>query len=154
MVDAFRSAEPGTWARRGYPDRFIFAGFPFSDCSWQWVSLSELELRTVSHIRNEPTWREIAGPRREPGAAAAWVRDNPTDPVSVTVRAIHSRLILGEAVPPIVLVGLPPGRGLVVIEGNKRTVAAVMGGVSVPDLTFLLGTSPSMNDWAFYTDSD
>jgi hypothetical protein len=151
MIGAFRDAEPERWARRGYPNERIFTGFP-TDCVWERVALTDTELRELRHIRHEPTWLKIAGPFRKPEVAAEWVRRHPEDETAKSVRAIQSRLAAGETLPPIILVALPSRTELVVMEGNKRVVAAVVGDASASDFRFLLGTSPAMHNWYFFKD--
>lgn len=151
MVEVFSRAEPERWARRGYPNRRIFTGFPSGRCTWDWVRLTSDELLGVRHIRNEPSWMEIAGTDRSPVTAAAWVAAHPEDATARAIQAIHERLLRGERLEPIIIVGAPEG-DLVVIEGNKRTVAAVMGGVAIDELVLLRGLSPHMPRWHFYSD--
>jgi hypothetical protein len=151
MIAAFRDAEPERWAGRGYPDEAIFTGFP-TDCIWDSVVLSDTELHELRHIRHESTWLKIAGPFRKPDIAAKWVREHREDDTSKSVWAIQSRLAAGETVPPIILVALPSRTELVVMEGNKRVVAAVIGDVPASSLRFLLGTSPAMHNWYFFKD--
>jgi hypothetical protein len=152
MVRAFQSAEPERWAARGYPNRYIFQGFPIDSCDWAWASLSASDLGNVRQIRNERSWSEIAGPDRTPQAAATWVANNPHDGTSKTISAIHEHLVNGGSVPPIILVNQPPNTDLVVLEGNKRMVAVSLGGVDFSAMRFLLGRSPHMDQWFFYDD--
>jgi hypothetical protein len=151
MIAAFRDAEPDRWTTRGYPDSAIFTGFP-TDCVWESVALSDAELHDLRHIRHEPTWLKIAGPFRKPSIAAEWAREHPDDDDAKSVRAIKSRLAAGETVPPIIVVALPSRTELVVMEGNKRVVAAVMGHMPASSLRFLLGTSATMHNWYFFKD--
>src|SRR5437773_109521 len=90
MVKTFRDAEPSRWRDRGYPDDFLFTGFP-RDCEWAWVSFTQEELRNVRQIRT-PTWLKIAGPLRLPATAAAWVQSHPDDETATSIRATHAHL--------------------------------------------------------------
>jgi hypothetical protein len=150
MVRAFSQRDP-RWATRGFPDRGIFTGFPLEDCKWEYVTLAPDELLAVRHIRSEPAWRLIAGPERDPQTAVRWVHDHPHDETAAKIRTLHARLVAGEDIGPIILAAAP-GDDLVVLEGNKRTVAAAMGDVPTARLEFLLGTSPMMGQWHFYKD--
>lgn len=151
MVEAFRDAEPKRWARRGYPDHNIFTRFP-KNCRWVWASLTNDELCSVRHL-NDSGWDPMAGAKHQPTVAVEWVHQHPDSEFSVKVFAIHAHLAAGGNVPPIVLVGTSDSQ-LVVLEGNTRTVAAVMGAlqgdVNAAELRFLVGTSKAMTDWAFY----
>ena len=150
MLAAFHDAEGTT---RGYPNKGLFLRFPIG-CMWQSVSLNEGELREVHHIRSEPTWLKIAGIGRTPAVAVEWVTNHPDDQNALIIGRYHAQFLAGQLPPPIILVGPPaplPAQ-LVVLEGNKRTVAACMGKVPVDEITFLVGTSPAMENWYWYSD--
>lgn len=151
MLDAFLEAEGST---RGYDNRGgLFYKWP-EDCSWTRVSLSAEELERVHLIRNERSWIEIAGVDRTPGAAVEWVRSHAHDETALVIDDYHRRFVAGELPAPIIVVGPPEPtpEDLVVLEGNKRTVAAAMGRVRVDSIPFLLGTSTAMREWLWYED--
>ena len=152
MMQAFGDAEPNWLTRRGYPDKFIFERFP-ADCVWEWVELADAELLGLRHIMNEAGWLEFSGPDRRPAFAANWVREHPDEPVAVDIREYSERFDAGDTPPPIVLVSTSARDELVVMEGNRRIAAAALAGVPASRLRFLLGTSATMADWAFFTDS-
>src|SRR5438067_6764269 len=72
MLDAFVRAE-GDIVGRGYPDRYLFAGYP-RDCAWLWATFTASDLRQVHHIRNEESWVLMSGPDRSPVVAGEWAQ--------------------------------------------------------------------------------
>jgi len=151
VLDAFIAAEGHTRGYEGRVGRFL--RYPWI-VNWNWMSLLADELESVHLIRNEPSWIDIAGLDRRPGRAIEWVMSHPDDETSVTILEYNARLRQGDRPPPFILVGppSPSPADLVVLEGNKRTVALCIGGVDVEGLSFLVGTSPAMREWHWYDD--
>jgi hypothetical protein len=133
--------------RRG-PDAGVFGGFP-DDVSWCWVGLTPAELADVRYIHWD-YWLEVSGGTRRPADAIARMRaqwDAPGD----TVREIADTVAGGSMPHEIIVVGLPPGRGLVVLEGNVRLSGLLLRPELLPaEVRVLLGTSPRIAEWGCY----
>lgn len=133
--------------RRG-PGAGVFGGFP-DDVSWSWAALTRLELAEVRYIHWD-YWLEVSGGTRRPADAIARMRpewDVPGD----DVREIADAVARGSLPSEIVVVGLPPGRGLVVLEGHVRLSGLLLRPQRLPpEVRVLLGTSPRIAEWACY----
>jgi hypothetical protein len=133
--------------RRG-PAAGIFGGFP-DDVSWSWAALTPAELADVRYIHWE-YWLEASGGTRRPADAIARMRatwDVPDD----DIRQIADALALGSLPLEIVVVGLPPGRGLVVLEGHVRLTGLLLRPELLPsEVRVLLGSSPRIAEWSCY----
>lgn len=133
--------------RRG-PGAGVFGGFP-DDVSWSWAALTPAELADVRYIHWE-YWLEVSGGTRRPADAIARmgrVWDVPGD----DVREIADAVAAGAMPPEIVVVGLPPGRGLVVLEGHVRLTGLLLRPERLPgEVRVLLGTSPRIAEWGCY----
>jgi hypothetical protein len=67
------------------------------------------------------------------------------------VREIADALGRGSMPPEIIVVGLPPGRGLVVLEGHVRLTGLLLRPEQLPsEIRVLLGTSTRIGEWACY----
>lgn len=135
-------------AYRGYPDTGLFGRFP-DDVTWSWVALTPEELADVRYIHWD-YWLEVSDGSRRPADAIARMRrewDVPGD----DVREIADALARGSLPLEIVVVGLPPGRGLVVLEGHVRLTGLLLRPERLPsELRVLLGTSPRIAEWSCY----
>jgi hypothetical protein len=133
--------------RRG-PGAGVFGGFP-DDVSWSWAALTPAELADVRYIHWD-YWLEVSGGTRRPADAIARMRrvwDVPGD----DVREIADAVAAGAMPPEIVVVGRPPGRGLVVLEGHVRLTGLLLRPERLPaEVKVLLGTSPRIGEWSCY----
>jgi hypothetical protein len=138
-----------TWrgARRGAAAG-VFSGFP-DDVAWSWVALTPEELADVLYIHWD-YWLDVSGGTRRPGDAIARMRaqwDVPGD----DVHEIADALARGSLPPEIIVVGLPPARGLVVLEGHVRLSGLLLRPERLPsEVRVLLGTSLRIAEWACY----
>jgi hypothetical protein len=133
--------------RRG-PAAGIFGGFP-DDVSWSWAALTPSEVADVRYIHWD-YWLDVSGGTRRPADAIARMRrewDVPGD----EIREIADALARGSMPSAIVVVGLPPGRGLVVLEGHVRLSGLLLRPELLPsEVTVLLGTSARIAEWGCY----
>jgi hypothetical protein len=103
---------------RGYERRIgLFGRFPH-DVSWSWASLTPEELADVLYIHWD-YWLEVSGGTRRPSDAIERMRAQWEDPDD-EVRRIADAVARGSLPTEIVVVGYPPGRDLVVLEGHVR----------------------------------
>jgi hypothetical protein len=133
--------------RRG-PDAGVFGGFP-DDVSWSWTALTPAELADVRYIHWD-YWLEVSGGTRRPGDAIAQMRRE-WDVPGEDVRQIVDSVARGAMPHEIVVVGLPPGRSLVVLEGHVRLTGLLLRPERLPaEVRVLLGTSPRIAEWGCY----
>jgi hypothetical protein len=133
--------------RRG-PGAGLFGGFP-DDVSWSWAALTHPELADIRYIHWD-YWLEVSGGTRRPADAIARMRpewDVPED----EIREIADAVARGSMPPEIVVVGVPPGRGLVVLEGHVRLTGLLLRPKLLPsEVKVLLGTSRRIAEWSCY----
>jgi hypothetical protein len=126
----------------------VFGGLP-DHVSWSWVALTPEELADVRYIHWD-YWLEVSGGTRRPADAIARMRaqwDVPGD----EVREVADALARGAMPHEIVVVGLPPGNGLVVLEGHVRLSGLLLRPERLPaEVKVLLGTSPRIAEWGCY----
>ena len=151
MLSGYRKAAPHHILK--YKKRNgIWTGFP-KTITWQHAYLSRADFESVSLVRNEINWIALGGYFREPLAAARWVNDHLEH--NLVMHDYNLRMKRGKFPKfPCLLVG-PPNpcpEELVVLDGNHRIVAALMGNVDATQLPILVGTSPKIDKWAFYRD--
>jgi hypothetical protein len=133
--------------RRG-PAAGVFGGFP-DDVSWSWAALTAEELADVRYIHWD-YWLEVSGGTRRPADAIARMRREWDDP-SDEVRQIADAVARGSLPPEIIVVGRPPGRDLVVLEGHVRLTGLLLRPEQLPsEVKVLLGTSPRIAEWGNY----
>jgi ParB/Sulfiredoxin domain len=139
------------WRGRGWPDQYIFRGFPHENVAWQWVLMTDADVLNLFHIRGGPGggWNEIAAPDYRVSSAVPWFTKNPAEDPAVKVANLVTHLRAGGEVQPIIVVGTSLNGELVLMDGNHRVASAVQAGVT-DRLRFLVGTSPLMSAWAFY----
>jgi hypothetical protein len=129
-------------------DAGVFGGLP-DDVSWSWVALTPAELAEVRYIHWD-YWLEVSGGSRRPVDAIARMRHEWEDPGD-DVRKIADDLGRGSLPTEIVVVGLPPGRDLVVLEGHVRLTGLLLRPELLPaEIKVLLGTSPRIAEWGCY----
>jgi hypothetical protein len=136
-------------AHRGYERRIgLFGRFP-DDVSWSWVALTREELADVLYIHWD-YWLEVSGGSRRPSDAIARMREQWEAPDD-EVRQIADAVARGSLPSEIVVVGRPPGRDLVVLEGHVRLSGLLLRPELLPrEVRVLLGTSPRIAEWACY----
>lgn len=134
---------------RGYERRIgLFGGLP-KDVSWSWVALTPEELADVRYIHWD-YWLEVSGGSRRPSDAIARMRRQWEDPDD-EVRQIADAVARGSLPHEIVVVGRPPGRDLVVLEGHVRLSGLLLRPELLPsEVRVLLGTSPRIGEWGCY----
>jgi hypothetical protein len=134
-------------ATRGYPDRYLFVGFP-RETAWRRVLLQRAE---VANIRLYPIeqWREYThGTRRADGLARELRAGTVVDQLFCESTARIAELYEGgEPVPPIIIA--TDGLTFACIEGNTRIVSYLRSQARYP-LPALLGESPDMARWMFF----
>jgi hypothetical protein len=133
---------------RGGPAAGVFGGLP-DDVAWSWAALTPVELAEVRYIHWD-YWLDVSGGTRRPANAIERMRrvwDVPGD----EVREIADAVARGELPSEIIVVGLPPGRDLVVLEGHVRLSGLLLRPeVLPPEVRVLLGTSPRITEWGCY----
>jgi hypothetical protein len=135
-------------AYRGYRDEGVFGGLP-DDITWSWAGLTPEELADVRYIHWE-YWLEVSGGSRRPSDAIEQMRREWEAPGS-DIREIADALTRGSLPPEIVVVGVPPGERLVVLEGHVRLTGLLLRPGRLPsELRVLLGTSARIANWGCY----
>jgi hypothetical protein len=130
------------------PGAGVFGGFP-DDVSWSWAALTPAELADVRYIHWD-YWLEVTGGTRRPADAIARMRRE-WDVPGLDVREIADALARGSLPPEIVVVGVPPGRDLVVLEGHVRLSGLLLRPEQLPsEVRVLLGTSTRIGEWGCY----
>jgi hypothetical protein len=133
--------------RRG-PGAGVFHGFP-DDVSWSWAALTPAEVADIRYI-NWEYWLEVSGGTRRPADAIARMR-RAWDVPGLDVREIADAVAAGSMPPEIVVVGRPPGRDLVVLEGHVRLTGLLLRPERLPaEVKVLLGTSQRIAEWGCY----
>ena len=93
---------------------------------------------------------DLSGGTRRPADAIARMRpewDVPED----EIREIADAVARGSMPPEIVVIGVPPGRGLVVLEGHVRLTGLLLRPKLLPsEVKVLLGTSRRIAEWSCY----
>lgn len=134
---------------RDYGGGGLFNGFP-GDVRWEWAALTLEELMAVRYIDYD-YWVELSGGTRIPTEAARRILEG-VEPFGVPNAGffeLAEEVAAGRRFPALILVDGPTG--LVVLEGHVRLTAyALQSGALGPELEVLLGTSPSMSQWALY----
>jgi hypothetical protein len=146
---------------RGYPDRFLFTGFPANTVGWMTAELSLDDLRSLLYL-GQKTWTDLSGPSRK-GSDAATRLASPALMISGTEGARNNaRLILelaatlrkGKApteLDPLIIVAKGKDSDHVVLEGCKRLTAMLLTPDLLPsELRAIVGYSPQMDSWYWY----
>ena len=135
-------------AVRGYrSNQFLFQGFP-DGVQWRRKALSPDDLAR-SKYANHPTWIAISGGSRVAGDGAKnIVRKVAPENANENIQAVADAMKGGKRYPP--LIGVEGDNGeLILAEGHPRATAHLLGGLN-ENIEILVGTSPSMKNWAFY----
>ncbi|SEE66442.1 hypothetical protein SAMN05444161_6601 [Rhizobiales bacterium GAS191] len=134
-------------ATRGYPDQYLFTGFP-RNTTWRRVLLLRAE---VADIRLYPfeEWKDYTRGTRRADELARELRegtmaDQAFCESTARIAELYER---GEPIPPIIVA--TDGRSLACIEGNTRLTSYLRSKAAYP-LPALLGESPEMGRWKFF----
>lgn len=134
---------------RGYKQNvFLFAGFP-SDVQWKATLLDIDDLKSVKVINQEPWFGFSGGSRLASDAAKHLNSGVAIHQVTKDISAVVAQLLVGKAVPDLILVGTSSDPPLVIIEGHVRTMTALIAGGG-NQLPALVGISSQMASWKFY----
>jgi hypothetical protein len=134
---------------RDYGGTGLFNGFP-SDVRWKWAALTPEELMAVRFIDYD-YWVELSGGTRLPTEAARRIREGvaPFGVPNAGFFELAEALAAGRRFPALILID--GSGGLVVLEGHARLTAYALEPTAVPpELEALVGSSPSMSQWALY----
>jgi hypothetical protein len=138
---------------RGYPDRWLFAGFP-RDVSWRRVELVPEDLSLLRYIAEYPpdpkSWVVLSGGTRRVVDAVANVDTSPTFPWDARqgIQAVAEGFKAGSTCEPVIAVEGEDG-ALVLIEGHVRATGYARSDVSIP-LPAFVGRSARMAEWRCY----
>jgi hypothetical protein len=136
-------------AYRGYPNLFLFQGFP-ANVSWARYRLDK-ESRGEAIYLNHASWTGIARTRSVSQTAAAIAAGKIPRSHSATgesAKAAAAALEAGQWFEEPILVRDGASGPLVILEGNTRMTAHELAGT--PQITAIVGTSPSMGSWVCY----
>jgi hypothetical protein len=136
-------------AARDYDAGGLFHGFP-DDVRWEWAALTPEELMAVRYI-DYSYWVELSGGTRLPTDGARRLREGvePFGVPSTGFFELAEELAVGKRFSELILVDGPAG--LVVLEGHARLTAYALQPTAIPpELEVLVGTSPSMSEWALW----
>jgi hypothetical protein len=132
---------------RGYPDRYLFVGFP-RDVTWSRVLLAPADAASVL-LYPADEWREYTKGTRDPKfLVEALGSPNFPDPdFAERTRTISTFYQNRQHLPWIILAS--DGKSLSCLEGNSRLTAYLFAGAKYM-LPAYLGQSSSMKEWAFF----
>jgi len=135
-------------AVRGYGhDAYLFPGFP-RDVAWRKVALT-LEDFTNFRYANFRTWIILTnGSRRVLDGAQNIDSIKAPENVNEHIKAVAEEVRKGKRYPELIAV---QGRNdeIILVEGHTRATAYVVAQLA-ESIYCLIGSSPAMNDWAFY----
>jgi hypothetical protein len=135
---------------RGYATRTgLFDGFPRDVC-WDWMAMTPAELATVRYVDYD-YWVELSGGTRLPADAAPRIRAGvaPFGVSSDWALGMAQAFADGAQFPPLILVTASSFQNMVVLEGHVRLTAYMLRPDRLPpELEVLVGSSPSMANWA------
>lgn len=114
---------------RGYPDNYLFKGFP-KDVKWFWATLTYEDLLEVKVIREE-NWLQMSSNTRLAKEVARNIECDLLNQREVfhSIRNVTQLIKDGLELPEIILVGDRQGSNLVVLEGHVRLVSYILAGI-------------------------
>lgn len=132
---------------RGYPDRFLFQGFP-SDVLWRRVQLQVAEFSNVRYA-NHPVFLRLSAGSRAIADGASNFKANPADhPAMAHVSAVLAAYGQGLEFAPLIMVE-GPDRAPILIEGHTRATVYVIAG-HTGNVDAFVGFSLALSRWIFY----
>jgi hypothetical protein len=134
---------------RGYPDGFIFRGWPH-DAEWFRARATVGEIGRFAHL-SYPTFNELSGGSRAPVDCAknldeVYVEED----LNRIAKEIGETLRKGTDTEPIIVLAPDRESRPIIAEGNKRSIGYQLALPSEQEVEFFLGISPSVTDWAFF----
>lgn len=141
---------------RGYPDRYLFTGFPVDKVKWRWIELDNDEVGRLWYA-HWPTWVELSGGTRLVADGAANLDKTEVKEKGVSmndgIRAVEQRLRKGDTFSELILVGQSLRGPFVAMEGHTRVTAyAAVGADVAPTVRTLVGVAAQMDDWWLFED--
>jgi hypothetical protein len=136
---------------RGYECREgLFAGFPLH-VIWRRVDLEACDFQAMRYINDSvtaaPNWNEFSSRTRLVSVGARNFPAYSSDERFGHIAKIAEAIRCGKRFQPLIAAQHYEGH-LVLIEGHSRATAYVMEGFIKSDA--IVGSSPSMANWAFY----
>jgi hypothetical protein len=134
-------------ATRGYPDRYLFRGFP-RNTTWCRVLLRRAEAASIRLYPSEQ-WQDYTHGTRRADELARELRDGTMSDreFSESTARICQLYERGDAVPAIIVA--TDGHSLACVEGNTRLTSYLRSHATFP-LPAFLGQSPDMASWVFF----
>jgi hypothetical protein len=148
-AERLRTEDPGQLltATRGYPDEYLFTGFP-RDTTWRRVLLRREEAAGIRLYPSEEWEFYTQGTRRADNLARELRNGTMTDRnLCESTARIGEIYESGSAIPAIIVA--TDGQSLACVEGNTR-LTSYLRSLSTYPLSALLGESVSMGRWAFF----
>jgi hypothetical protein len=141
-------------AVRGYPDRFLFAGFP-RDATWRQVKLEGDEVRRLRYGRFD-NWVALSGGTRSvfDGATRIASSRGQTNAMPVVqtitdaVQAVAIEVNRGKKYPPLIAAEATDGC-FILLEGHTRATAYVVA-KTTEGLELYVAASPHIAQWGWY----
>jgi hypothetical protein len=156
LADAFeneRRAAVLTSFRGWRTGTFLFSGWP-DGISWHRANLTPSD---VPHIRyaNAPEWKSLSRGTWMATVGAERIASNDVHieagvPVAA-INGIREAIAAGKTFPPIIAVGPPSGRVVIVVEGHSRITAYLTSGF--PErLEIIYGAAPlnRLAGWSYF----
>jgi hypothetical protein len=136
-------------AVRGYPDAYLFTGFP-RDVSWKLVAVSVDELGDFLYLNNEPGWSKLSRGSRLVRDGAANVETPVGVDKAASILGVEQAVRDGQTFPPIIAVALDESSPRVIVEGHTRATAYVRAPKPDDEVEAITGYSPSLARWHFF----
>ncbi len=137
---------------RGYGrNSLLFENFP-SQLKWEWISLSESDIRKIKYI-NYSYWVKLSNNTRLAKNALENIRKgvkifNQGNRIFLEASKI---LYLGKAFPPLILVSAKKGTDIVVLEGHLRLTTYLLNPKLIPPkIKAIIGYSGEIEKWNYY----
>jgi hypothetical protein len=129
---------------RGYPDTFLFTGYP-RDVEWRRVQADLGELANFRYA-NVPALTEVSGGTRRVSDGAKNVESGTAlEEFSERVKGTVVRIRNNERLPDLIAIEADD-KQIILVDGHGRATAYVLMGM--PDvIEVLIGSSPHMGGW-------
>jgi hypothetical protein len=133
---------------RGYPDRFLFEGFPRA-IEWSRAEMTRIEIAELYFGAGQ--WRELAPTRKVSEAAenAPRARDSVDPRVIEAIAAVKEGDRNGMVFEPLIIVGSTWDGPHVIVEGYTRATAFAPTPEG-PEIQAYVGHSPQIETWNFW----
>ena len=137
---------------RGYgKSTELFENFP-KDVQWEWISLSQDDLKKLKYI-NYDYWIELSGGSRLAQDAAENIKRGIEIFNESNERFFDAAksLVKGEKFPPMILVSTDKSDCIVILEGHLRLTAYMLEPKTIPQqVEAIIGYSPEFVRWYLY----